>query len=31
MEAGTIPPHWSDLVHISLELASKHALNLAQA
>jgi hypothetical protein len=31
MEAGTIPPHWSDLVHSSSELASKHALNLAQA
>jgi hypothetical protein len=31
MEAGMIPPHWSDLVHSSSELASKHALNLAQA
>ncbi len=31
MEAGTIPPHWSDLVHSSSELASKQALNLAQA
>ncbi len=31
MEAGTIPPHWSDLIHSSSELASKHALNLAQA
>jgi hypothetical protein len=31
MEAGTIPLHWSDLVHSSSELASKHALNLAQA
>jgi hypothetical protein len=31
MEVGTIPPHWSDLVHSSSELASKHALNLAQA
>jgi hypothetical protein len=30
MEAGTIPPHWSDLVHSLSELASKHALNLAQ-
>jgi hypothetical protein len=31
MKAGTIPPHWSVLVHSSSELASKHALNLAQA
>jgi hypothetical protein len=31
MEAGMIPPHWSDLVHSSSEFASKHALNLAQA
>jgi hypothetical protein len=31
MEAETMPPHWSDLVHSSSELASKHALNLAQA
>ena len=31
MEAGLIPPHWSDLVHSSSESASKHALNLAQA
>ncbi len=31
MEAETIPPHWSDLVHSSSELASKNALNLAQA
>jgi hypothetical protein len=31
MEVGTIPPHWSELVHSSSELASKHALNLAQA
>jgi hypothetical protein len=31
MEAGTIPPHWSDLVYSSSELASKHALNLAKA
>jgi hypothetical protein len=30
-EAGTIPPHWSGLVHSSSELASKHALNSAQA
>ncbi len=27
MEAGTNPPHWSDLVHSSSALASKHALN----
>ncbi len=26
-----IPPHWSDLLHSSSELASKQALNLAQA
>ncbi len=31
MEAGMIPPHWSDLVHSSSELASKQAFNLAQA
>ncbi len=31
IEPGMIPPHWSDLVHSSSELASKHALNLAQA
>ena len=32
MEAGMIPPHWSDLVlHSSSELASKHAINIAQA
>jgi hypothetical protein len=31
MEAGMIPPHWSDLVHSSSELVSKHALNLAQS
>jgi hypothetical protein len=31
MEAGTIPSHWSDLVQSSSELASKQALNLAQA
>ncbi len=31
MKAGTIPPHWSELVHSSSELASKHPLNLAQA
>ncbi len=31
MEAGIITPHWSDLVHSSSELVSKHALNLAQA
>jgi hypothetical protein len=29
MEAGTISPHWSDLVYSSSELASKHAFNLA--
>jgi hypothetical protein len=31
MEAGTIPPHWSDLVHSASELAIKQALDLAQA
>jgi hypothetical protein len=31
MEAGTIPPHWSDLVHSSSELASKQAFNLTEA
>jgi hypothetical protein len=31
MKAGTIPPHWSDLVHSSSELASKQALDIAQA
>jgi hypothetical protein len=31
MEARTIPPHWSDLLHSSSKLASKQALNLAQA
>jgi hypothetical protein len=31
MDAGTIPPHWSDLVHSSSELASKQALDIAQA
>jgi hypothetical protein len=31
MEAGTIPPHWSDLVHSSLELASKQAFNSTEA
>jgi hypothetical protein len=31
VEAGTISPHWSDLVHSSSELASKHALILAKA
>jgi hypothetical protein len=31
MEAGTIPPDWSDLLHSSSELASKQALDLAQA
>jgi hypothetical protein len=30
METGTIPPHWSDLIHSSSELASKQALILAQ-
>jgi hypothetical protein len=31
MEAGTIPPHWPDLLQSSSELASKQAFNLAQA
>jgi hypothetical protein len=31
MEAEMIPPHWSDLVHYSSELASKQDSNLAQA
>jgi hypothetical protein len=31
MEAGTIPPRWSDLLQPSSELASKQAFNLAQA
>jgi hypothetical protein len=31
MEAGTIPPHWSDLAHSTSKLASKQALKLAQA
>jgi hypothetical protein len=31
MEAGMIPPHWSDLLQSSSELASKQAFNLAQA
>jgi hypothetical protein len=31
MEAVTIPPHWSDLLQSSSELASKQAFNLAQA
>ncbi len=31
MEAGTIPPHWSDLVHSSSKLARKQALDTAQA
>jgi hypothetical protein len=31
MEAGIFSPHWSDLVHYCSKLASKHALNLAQA
>jgi hypothetical protein len=31
MEAGTIPLHWSDLVHSSSELASKQSLDLSQA
>jgi hypothetical protein len=31
MEAGTIPPHWSDLLHSSSGLGSKQASNLAQA
>jgi hypothetical protein len=31
MEAGTIPPYWSDLLQSSSELASEQAFNLAQA
>jgi hypothetical protein len=31
MEAGTISPHWSDLLQSSSELASKQAFNLPQA
>jgi hypothetical protein len=31
MEAGIIPPHWSDLEHSSSESASKQALDVAQA
>jgi hypothetical protein len=31
MEVGKIPPQWSDQVHSSSELASKQALDLAQA
>jgi hypothetical protein len=31
MEEGLIPPHWSDLLQSSSELASKQAFNLAQA
>jgi hypothetical protein len=31
MEAGMIPPHWSDLVHSSSDLASRQAFDLAQA
>jgi hypothetical protein len=31
MEAGTIPPQRSDLLHSSSKLASKQAFNLAQA
>jgi hypothetical protein len=31
MEAGTIPPHWSDLLHSSSELVRKQALDKAQA
>jgi hypothetical protein len=31
MEAGAIPPHWSDLLQSLSELASKQAFNLAQA
>jgi hypothetical protein len=31
VEAETIPPHWSDLLQSSSELASKQAFNLAQA
>ncbi len=30
MEAGTIPPHWSDLLQSSSELTSKQAFKLAQ-
>jgi hypothetical protein len=30
-EAGIFPPHWSDLLQSSSELASKQAFNLAQA
>jgi hypothetical protein len=31
MQTGIIPPYWSDLLHSSSELASKHALNLTEA
>ncbi len=31
MEAGTITPHWSDLLQTSSEMASKQAFQLAQA
>jgi hypothetical protein len=31
MEAGIIPPNWSDLVHSSSELASKQDFNLNEA
>jgi hypothetical protein len=31
MEAGTIPPNWSDLLQTSSEMASKQAFQLAQA
>jgi hypothetical protein len=31
MEAGTIPPHWSDLLQSSSQLASKQVINIAQA
>jgi hypothetical protein len=31
METGTNPPHWSDLLQTSSELASKQAFNFAQA
>jgi hypothetical protein len=31
IEAGRIPPHWSDLLQSYSELASKQAFNLAQA
>jgi hypothetical protein len=31
MEAGTIPPHWSDLVHSFSKLARKQASDTAQA